>query len=318
MLDRLYGNGYDTVTFAQWMMFATPIVLLMVPIVWLVVTYISPKVKLSNFDFAGGGKTVLNEELAKLGKPSSAEKKVFGMFLFAAVLWMFRKSINTGLFVIPGWSQLFEDASLISDATVAVLIGFAMFLIPADLKKFSFKNASKENFLLDWQTARESIPWGVLLLFGGGFALADGFASTGLSLYVGSFFQILGDANIILIIAVICIMLTFLTEVTSNTATTTLILPVLAVAAVSMEQHPYLLMIPATLSASCAFMLPVATPPNAIVCGSKWVTIPKMAKTGIGLNLIGVVLITAVTLMLTTLVLGISIGELPSWATNIN
>ena len=158
------------------------------------------------------------------------------------------------------------------------------------------------------------VPWHIVLLFGGGFALASGFQSTGLSGYVGQQFAGLEGISPPVMIAGVCTILTFLTELTSNTATTELLLPILASAGATLGINPLMLMVPATLAASCAFMMPVATPPNAVIFGSGRVRIAEMAKVGLLLNLIGVVVITVVFHILGVTVFGIETGVLPDWA----
>ena len=159
-------------------------------------------------------------------------------------------------------------------------------------------NDKRGQFLLDWKTIETRMPWGILLLFGGGFALASGFTKTGLTGWIGDQLTGLSSFPLWAVVLCVCLIITFLTELTSNTATSTIILPVMGAAAVVAGFHPLMLMLPATLSASFAFMLPVATPPNAIVFGSGWVTIPTMSRAGFALNLIGAVLITTIALLL--------------------
>ncbi len=192
------------------------------------------------------------------------------------------------------------------EKTVAICMAISLFLIPV--------NRKKQEFLLDWRTTRHTVPWGIVLLFGGGFALAAGFGETGLDKWIGSHLQLLGGLPVLIIILIVCLMMTFLTEVTSNTATATMILPILAVTAQALDKHPFILMMPAAISASCAFMLPVATPPNAIVFGSGWVNITKMARTGLVLNLIGVAIISLLVYFLAPVILGIDVSSFPDWA----
>lgn len=142
-------------------------------------------------------------------------------------------------------------------------------------------NGKNEIFILDWPTVQKKAPWGILLLFGGGFALVAGFAKTGLDQWIGQQLAVVATLPLLLVILCLCLGVTFLTELTSNTATTTMILPIIAAVALAAHHQPLLLMIPATLSASFAFMLPVATPPNAIVFSSGWVTIPQMSRAGV-------------------------------------
>ena len=171
-------------------------------------------------------------------------------------------------------------------------------LLPVQLGKRAVVNSKNEYFLLDWNTVETRMPWGILLLFGCGFALASGFIKTGLTGWIGDQLTGLSSFPLWVVILFVCLGITFLTELTSNTATSTMILPVMGAAAVAANFHPLALMLPATLSASLAFMLPVATPPNAIVFGSGWVTIPAMSRAGFVLNLIGAILITALSLLI--------------------
>ena len=159
----------------------------------------------------------------------------------------------------------------------------------------------------------DNLPWGIVILFGGGFALAKGFQSTGLSTLIGQNFTGIGQLHPIVMVLIICTVMTFLTEVTSNTATTQMLLPILASVAVDIKINPLLLMIPATLSASCAFMMPIATPPNAIVFGSGRIKIAEMAKTGILINIIGIILITLLY-FIGPAIFNIEPGVFPEWA----
>jgi sodium-dependent dicarboxylate transporter 2/3/5 len=195
------------------------------------------------------------------------------------------------------------------DATVAVAMAVLTFLIPGDPDE-----KGRPRRLMDWETAVQ-LPWGILLLFGGGFALALAFKESGLSRYLGeSFAARLEGLPPLLLVAGICLLLTFLTEVTSNTATTEVVLPVLAGTAGAMGVNPLMLMIPATLSASCAFMLPIATPPNAIVFGSGKVEMRQMVRAGILLNLVGVILISLIFYFVSSRLLGIDLMSVPVWA----
>ena len=166
---------------------------------------------------------------------------------------------------------------------------------------------------MDWGAA-SGLPWHIVLLFGGGFALASGFKDSGLSLWFGGQLEGLGALHPLLLIAILCFLLTFLTELTSNTATAEMLLPILAGLSVAVKLNPLLLMVPATLSCSCAFMLPVATPPNAIVFGTERLRISEMARVGLWLNLLGVLLISGAAYFLGEAVLGIDVAEFPAWA----
>ena len=318
-LLRTYGGKAPEISFFQWMLVGVPILVVMLPLSWLIILWTSGK-SIKGLNFSVKGRSVIREEMQKLGPMSTEEKRVGIIFAMTALLWIFRKPVNLGFWEIPGWSQLLEFGSQISDATVAMAMGLLLFIIPAG-KSVREGGSWQQGFLLNWKSARDAVPWSILLLFGGGFALAQGFMVSGLSDYLGSRIEFLQGAPVVFVILAVCFIMTFLTEMTSNTATTTLVLPILAVAALDFGQHPFLLMIPATLSASCAFMLPVATPPNAIVFGSGWVTIPRMSRTGIFLNFLGIVIITAATLLIVTSVFGIEEGQMPDWSrevTNIN
>lgn len=210
-----------------------------------------------------------------------------------------------GSLVIPGWTGIMPQPGMIDDGTVAIVIASLLFIIPARSKD--------GGRLMNWETASK-LNWGIVLLFGGGFALASGFKESGLSLWVGDSMAGLDQCPAFLIVGTICGAITFLTELTSNTATTEIILPILGSLSVAMKVNPLLLMIPATLSASCAFMLPVATPPNAIVFGTGQIKMADMIRCGIILNLIGIVLITAYMFLVGLVAFDINLAEMPGWA----
>jgi sodium-dependent dicarboxylate transporter 2/3/5 len=233
------------------------------------------------------------------------ERVTLVAFVVAALLWMTREPLDLGALRVPGWSGLLPWAGFIKDSTVAMAVSLPLFFIPADRKQGIR--------VLDWDTARR-IPWDLLLLFGGGFALAGAFQTSGLSAWFAQGLSGMHSFPPVAMVAAVCAMMTLLTELTSNTATAAVMLPILAATAVEVGVNPLLLMIPATLSASCAFMLPVATPPNAIVFGSGCLDIPTMAKAGIAVNLIGLILIPLLMFAIGVPVLGISPGVLPSWA----
>jgi sodium-dependent dicarboxylate transporter 2/3/5 len=230
------------------------------------------------------------------------------VFATTALLWVFRADLVVGDVTIPGWSRLIPFPDMVDDGTVALGMALLLFLIPSKSPDAVAATIAPPGII-----AR--LPWGIVLLFGGGFALAKGFQASGLSELMGERFRGLGGLPPWIMVALVCTGLTFLTEVTSNTATTQMILPVLAAVAVELRVNPLLLMIPATLSASCAFMMPVATPPNAIVFGSGRISIAEMAKVGLAINLIGVVVITIVFLTVGAAVFGIDPGAIPVWAT---
>ncbi|MDW7679313.1 MAG: SLC13 family permease [bacterium] len=287
--------------FLQWMLLGIPLVILFIPVIWFVLTHITQPIRIRQLP---GSKDVIAKQLKQLGPMQRGERLVLIIFIFTALAWIFRKNIELGTFTIPGWSNLLGVAASVNDATVAIFSALLLFAIPVKLRE--------KSFLLDWEWAVK-IPWGILLLFGGGIALASGFQTTGLAAWVGSQLMLFSNVPLILMILITCLMLTFLTEVTSNTATATIFMPILAATALAIGIHPFLLMVPATISASCAFMLPVATPPNAIVFGAGCVTIPQMAKNGVLLNFIGVVIVTLIVYTIAIPAFGIMLGSLPEW-----
>ncbi|PLX01981.1 MAG: sodium:dicarboxylate symporter [Marinilabiliales bacterium] len=289
------------ISFSTWFMFALPISITVFAVVWIYL-YLIFKPKTSWKDLQKG--ISFKQEYKKLGPAGWEEKVVFIDFVLLAILWLFRSDLSIGNVSITGWSSLLGNPSFINDGTVAIGMAIILFLIP------SKKGKTK---IMDWPTAVK-LPWNIVLLFGGGFALATGFKESGLSLWFGEQLSGLAGMPPILIIFTICFGMTFLTELTSNTATTEMLLPVLAGLSVSVNVNPLLFMLPATISASMAFMLPVATPPNAIVFGSNRITVMQMAKNGFILNIIGAIIITLFTYFWGMEVFDLSFGALPPWA----
>jgi sodium-dependent dicarboxylate transporter 2/3/5 len=285
--------------FLDWFKIGLPLVLIFLPVVWIYLTRIAvpPEVKK-----IPGGKEVIDADIRALGAMKRGEQLTLIVFVFVALAWIFRRNIDLGFFTLPGWSSLLGIDKYVHDSTVAIFGAILLFLLPIDFRK--------RIFVLNWEWALR-IPWGIILLFGGGFALAAGFQSSGLAQWIGERLSFLSGVPTIVMILCICLLLTFLTEVTSNTATTTMMMPVLGALAVATSIHPYLFMIPATMSASCAFMLPVATPPNAIIFGSGYLRIPDMARVGFFLNIIGAIIITLVVYFLVIPILKINTLPLP-------
>lgn len=293
----------EPVSFGQWFIMAIPLSIIMILIIWFLLTRIF-------FRLPGHLKTdreFIYREYKDLGNMSFEEKAVMSVFSSAAVLWVFRKKIILGSFFIPGWSGLLPYPDMIDDGTVAMFMAIILFLIPA-------KNGSGKNDTIIDINVFKAIPWHIVLLFGGGFALARGFQVTGLSELIGSGFTGFAGTPPYAMVGIICSSITFLTELTSNTATTEMILPVLASVAVAMKTNPLLLMIPATLSASCAFMMPVATPPNAIIFGSGKIRIFDMARIGLCINILGILFIGLIFYILGPVVFSIDYSSMPSWA----
>ncbi len=286
--------------FASWFIYAAPISIIFFIITWIYLYQLyKPKNEKNKLDVN------FDDEYKKLGLASYEEKSVFVVFVLLALLWLTRKGLDLRGFYIPGWSELLMAPEYINDGTVAIALALILFLIP------SKKEKGKK--IMDWQTTSQ-LPWNIVLLFGGGFALASGFKESGLSYWFGEQLSGASALHPILIVLIISFSMTFLTELTSNTATIEMLLPVLAGLAVSINVNPLILMLPATISASMAFMLPVATPPNAIIFGSNRIRIADMARTGLVLNLIGVVIVTLVTYYWGTWIFDFDPTILPDWA----
>jgi len=268
------------IDFLEWMKIGIPVVLIMLPVIWV---YLMKYFRISG-DFAGS-KEVIDEEIRSIGKLGKREKRVLGVFIFTAVGWIFRRDIELNDFVIHGWSTWLNVSDQVHDSTVAIISALLLFSIPAGDKKSGSKT------LLDWKSA-STVPWGVVMIVGGGYAIADSFNHTGLAVFIGSKLSVISNYAPILILLVVITLMIFITEINSNTATANIFLPVLAAMAVAVQMNPLLLMIPATFACSFSFMLPSGTGTNAVIFGSNRITISEMAKCGLGLNLIGVVILT--------------------------
>jgi len=292
------------ISFADWFIFATWITMLVFIAAWILL-FIMYKPR---HPWDGVNRQEFKKEYQRLGPAKPEEKIVFVLFILMALLWVFRAGFHIGFVNIPGWSQLFAHPEYINDGTVAIAIAVMLFIIPS--------KTNKGERLMDWDTANR-LPWHIVLLFGGGFALAKGFVDSGLSIWFGEQLSGLAGTHPMVLTSVIVTMMSFLTELTSNVASTEMILPILAGLAVSIQINPLLLMIPATLAASLAFMLPVATPPNAIIFGTGRLHIKDMVKTGFLLNLVGVVVTTLVTYFWGTVVFKIDVNSFPEWATSM-
>jgi sodium-dependent dicarboxylate transporter 2/3/5 len=271
-LARRLG-GVPEVTFVQWLGIGLPAVAAMLPLVYLILTRLVFRIGDS---LPGVSRDSLAESRRALGPMSAPERWIAAIFGATALLWIFREDIQIGNVTVPGWSGLLPFGKLIHDGTVAIAMALLLFVIPVDWRRGRFLMGE------DWP---RRIPWDVAILFGGGFSLAQGFQTSGLSEYLGSRLDFLGGLPLYPMILAICLMMTFLTELTSNTAITTALLPIFAASAAAAGQPALMYMLPATLAASCAFMLPVATPPNAIVFGGGHVTLPQMARAGLIINL---------------------------------
>lgn len=277
------------IDFAKWMTLSLPISLVLLAICWVYLVKIVFPVKI---DDNSSGYEEIRKELISLGPVTSDEKKVILVFLLTAISWITRS------FLLKRFIPAIDD-------TIIALIGvILLFLIPS---------SKKGQQIMDWQTARK-LPWGILILFGGGLAIATGFQSSGLAAWLAGTLKGLDNVSFIVLLFAVSAMVNYLTEVTSNVATATILLPILASIAIALGVHPYSLMIAATLSASCAFMLPVATPPNAVVFSTGYIKISQMVKAGFFLNLISVVVIVLALWFLMPIVWDIDPKVLPEFA----
>ncbi|PJA74595.1 sodium:dicarboxylate symporter [bacterium CG_4_9_14_3_um_filter_65_15] len=301
---ELMFPGAPEISFAGWMVLGVPLAVVALAAIWVLVILLF---RLGDPDLVVDHE-VLHRERRELGPMSYEEKIVLADFTLMALLWLSRKGLVVGSLDLPGWSSLFAHGEMIDDGTVAMALAVILFLVPS--------RSEPGSRVMDWHTARK-LPWGIVLLFGGGFALAKGFVDTGLSLWLGERMAGLSSMPVPLVVLAVCLVMTFLTELTSNTATTQMALPVLASLAVALHLNPLLLMVPATLSASCAFMLPVATPPNAIIFGTVQVTVRDMARAGFLLNLFCAVLITVAVYVLGPYAFGVDLHQVPAWASHL-
>jgi sodium-dependent dicarboxylate transporter 2/3/5 len=280
------------IDFLDWMIMAVPIGLSMLLVTWLLLTRLFvPK------DLSGHRDTarVIDEKLAELGNMSSGEKRTLFVFALTASLWAGHSLVEPYL----GGLRL-------NDASIAMFGAALLFVIPADWKK--------GQFLLEWTDTRD-VPWGILILLGGGLALAGAMNDFGVADWIGGKISALGGMSVWLLILLTAVLIVSLSELMSNVATLAAFLPVIVAAAIGFGENPMLFAVPAAIAASCAFMLPVATPPNAIIFGSNMVTVPEMAKAGLWLNVLAVCLIFGGSYFMVKAVFGVELGVLPDWAT---
>jgi sodium-dependent dicarboxylate transporter 2/3/5 len=266
IVEQIYGIE---ISFLKWAMFGMPISVILLFICWKYLTKVAFKFEQKEFP---GGRAEIKRLLKGLGKMSKQEKTVLAVFATTAFCWITRSFLLQPIF------------PFIDDTIIAIIAGIVLFVLPGN---------KKGKQLLHWEEAVK-IPWGIILLFGGGMALAKAFGDTGLAIWIGNQLVDLENLPFFLLLLVLIAAVNFLTEVTSNTATTAMLLPVLAPMALVMNIHPYSLMVAATLAASCAFMLPVATPPNAVVFGSGHLKISDMVKSGLWMNILSIFMITLI------------------------
>ncbi len=282
VLAGVVQEFYDIeITFSRWFIFGLPISILLLFICWQYLTRVAFQFKQKSFP---GGKEEINRQLVALGKISYEEKTILAVFALTAFAWMTRSLFQKNLGLFPG----------LDDTIIAIISAITLFLLPT-------KNWERR--IITWEEAVK-LPWGILLLFGGGLALAEGFKSSGLAEWIGSQMTLLQGLSIVLLVLILITAVNFLTEITSNLATTSMLLPILAPMALTIDVHPFLLMVGATVAASCAFMLPVATPPNAVVFGSGYLRIPDMVKAGIWMNIISILILTMIVYFILPIIWG--------------
>ena len=285
------------IAFLDWSLMCVPIVIVFLPICWFYLCRFGAPIALKRIVFAGS-ETVIEDERRRLGPMTAQEKTVLVVALVTALLWIFRKPLELGDLALPGWSGAFSTPLGLNDATVAMSMAALLCLLPVNLKGGLDWKGRREHFIMDWGTIQRGLPWGIVMLFGGGFSLAAAVQKTGLATWLGSHLSQLEGTPVWMLVLLCCFLVTFLTEMTSNVATILMIAPVIGATAVEIGVHPYLLLIPAGVTASFAFVLPVATPPNAIVFSSGWVTIPRMARAGLALDLLGLLVVPVIVYFL--------------------
>jgi solute carrier family 13 (sodium-dependent dicarboxylate transporter), member 2/3/5 len=278
---------HPPITFTKWLMFGLPVALTFFIAAFFILKFqFLPKANAYIPDLSG-----CRDEYKKMGKITYDEKAVISLFFITVLLWFFRADISLDAFTIPGWNRLMPEPKFITDSTIAIFMAGLMLIFPA-------KHGGN---LLSWAEVQK-IPIGIIFLFGGGFALAKGISDSGLSMWIAGNLTGLNILPPILLIAALCAFMTFFTELTSNTASTYLVLPIILAIAENSGLNPILLMVPVVFSASFAFMLPVATPPNTVVFASEQIKIKSMIKAGIWLNLTGIAIITLFTILIGDLI----------------
>ncbi len=320
--------GGPKLAFGEWFLAFAPLVALFIPLAWWLLTRVIYRFE----DVGGAAGSEIRQQRAALGPWRAPERRMAALFVATAALWVFRADLSIGSFTLPGWSRLLlgPEASDpvwyaahkndISDATVAVTLAILMFMIPSGAGRATSRATAEGDdaesggaFLMDWRTA-SGLPWEVLLLLGGGFCLAHGFKVSGLDGVFGeALAPLLAERPSWFVTAAVALFVSFLTEVTSNTATTAVLLPVMAAAGTAAGLDPMAVMLPATIAASAAFMMPVATPPNAVVFATRRIPVPAMARAGLLLNLAMVVLLVLVFEFWASARLGVE-SSTPEWA----
>ncbi|MEZ4895722.1 MAG: SLC13 family permease [Saprospiraceae bacterium] len=295
LLSSMYPEAPE-ISFFTWLKIGIPVVLLGLPLLWVfMVRYFKIQGRFAQSD------AIIEEQWVRLGNMQPGERRVLILFVITALGWIFRRNIDFGWFTLPGWSNLLGIEDFVHDSTVAIAGALGLFLI-------SDQSGGR---LLTWKEASQ-VPWGVVLIVGGGYALANAFGETGLAVWLGGHLGFIGAfPPLLLLLAVVSIMV-FLTEINSNTATANIFLPVWAAMAMAGSINPLILMIPATIACSFAFMLPSGTGTNAVIFASGQVRIPEMARCGFQLNLFSILFLTVILYFIIVPLLGLEVS-LPAW-----
>lgn len=283
--------------FAQWSLVCVPIVAVFLPMTWLYLCRFAGAVPLSSIRFSGS-QSVIRRELDELGPISTPEKRVLVVCAATGLLWIFRAPLDLGALYLPGWSELFPVPGHVHDSTVAMAMAVLLFVLPSGHPRGTGR-------LLNWKGAARGIPWGIVFLLGGGFSLAASITETGLAAWVGSALSMMQGVPDWVLVVAICVLTTAMTETTSNVATVLMLSPAIAAMAGEIGVHPYLLLLPMAVTSSFAFTMPVATPPNAIIFSSGWITIPQMLRAGVVLDIAGLLVVPVAVYLLGASLLGI-------------
>jgi sodium-dependent dicarboxylate transporter 2/3/5 len=297
-LSTIYPEA-PPIDFFSWMVFAVPLMVLLLAITWFWLTLVIHRDLPSTLE---AGRFLISEELAKLGSLTRGERWTLLVFVVVALAWIFRLPKEIGDLTIPGITTVLPG---VTDATIAVAGALALFLLPVDSRNGIYT--------LDWESAVR-IPWGILILFGGGICLSEGIIESGLAGVIAGSLGVLAVLPLVLIVLILALVISFLNEVVSNTAIASIMIPLLAIASIPLGINPMVLMVTAALASSLGFMLPVGTPPNAIAYGTGCMTTRDMVRSGFSLNIISAVLVTVFMTFIVPSVLGFSPTEVPAWA----
>jgi solute carrier family 13 (sodium-dependent dicarboxylate transporter), member 2/3/5 len=302
---KVYADTFPTapaISFGQWVAFGLPLAAALLIAAWLALVRFGGRLDSSlKLDHA-----TIRSELQSLGPLGREERMVAGVWIVTALLWIFRADLTIGSVVIPGWAGLWQGFALVDDGTVAVSMALLLFLLPT-------RSGSGGRTILGGDAFTE-LPWGAILLFGGGFAMANGVTASGLTQYLALQFGQLGTIPVLAAMLIACVTIALLTELVSNIAVVQIFIPVLAAWGMAQGINPLLLMFPATIMSSMAFLLPVGTPPNAVIFGSNRIRISDMIRGGVWVKLVVVLITLAVSLLLMPLIFGLDTAKFPAWA----